>query len=86
MKTTTPLDLACLEAVKDRIAFLRRDTETRFPEYRSGEWQFLYTVIEDRCTTKGRIDRLIQLGFLEQKPSDGFGPSIRINPLYSRYL
>lgn len=47
------------------------------------EWNFKYAILEraKRCgmseVTLSRIDRLIKLGKLEAKPSDGHGESIR---------
>lgn len=50
----------------------------------ASEWCFKYGVLDMarkslmREVTLGRIDRLIKLGKLEARPSDGFGQEVRL--------
>ena len=82
----TKHDYAAFEQVQQTIATIRDDLARHFPEYKPSEWQFLYTVADKGDVGVGRMNRLIAIGLLESKPSDGSGPSIRINPNYRRYL
>ena len=88
MATATKLtskDLAAFEKVGQRIKEIQAGIEALGSEYKSSEWQFAYAVACSGLTV-GRINRLVSLGLLESKPSDGFGPSVRVNPEYHRYL
>lgn len=73
----TQIDLVALDRIRVKITALRADTEKAFPEYKASEWQYMYSVA-DKGITVGRINRLVKLGKLESKPSDGFGSSIRV--------
>ena len=81
----TEKDLAAFETAKNRITQIRADIEQANPEYKASEWQFADNVC-CRGLTMHRINRLVTLGLLESKPSDGFGPAVRVNPEYHRYL
>ena len=50
-----------------------------FPENRASEWFFLYHLTDTHKLDGRTLNALIRKGCLEKKPSDGFGPQVRIS-------
>lgn len=87
--TYTERDAVIFRRIDVQIKHLRKDTDefavaNGYAE-RSSEWQFQASVVRQGITN-GRIRRLVALGLLESKPSDGHGPMIRVNPSHRIYL
>lgn len=76
----TALDHNALQTVATKITAIQANCAKHNPEYKPSEWQFVETVIAGlRSLTRGRIRRLVELGYLESKPSDGNGPQIKLS-------
>lgn len=87
--SVTQADRYAMTQVRETIAALKQDSQKFIdanPDFLThegktptvSEWQFQATVETRSGVKHGRINRLVSLTLLEQKPSDGFGPQIRI--------
>lgn len=74
----TAADRNALERMERRVRELRDDVESR--GYKSSEWQFYYSIACKDVMTSSRLNRLIELGSVEERPDDGHKSQVRVKP------
>ena len=87
----TVKDRDSLEMVRLAISNLQRTTQdfidkNKITDARPSQWQSVFTLENTFHIPHGRIRRLIELRFLESRPSDGFGPEVRVADPEAREL
>lgn len=79
MTTATKLDREAFSEVARELATVRAGIESRGG--RPSQWQLAEFIYSHTLVTAPRLDRLVALGWVERRPSGGFGPEIRIKPI-----
>jgi hypothetical protein len=78
--TCTKSDVARMNCVIACIEHSRAVTAESCPDLRVSDWVSQALLVEQYGISYAGINRLIELRMLDAKPSDGFGPSVKINP------
>lgn len=75
----TDKDRQAYQKVAVALEIIRRQLATQFPENHPSPFQSLYLIAKTSGVSVARIERLIALGQLQTKKSDGHGPFIALN-------